>query len=650
MNCTVMRKFPSTLLLILAFTTLQAQQRHTRDSLLNLVGDGKEDTAKVRHLLLLARYYERHNQDSSSYYLEKSMALSKSLNYLRGEYEYFEQGSIVSFTMGNYEKSMTEGKEALRLARQLKDSALVVNCLNNISIVYGYLGDFNTQLAYMLAVKDAVEAMKDSTKFGSVYHGLANCYLNLENSRKALEWSRRSKAFKTKYPDPEDYINRTYATLAQAYDQLQLNDSALHFYDVAIRESVRLNDKFAETAIYGYQGNLYARLNRFEDMLTSATKSLAISRELQSKQMVASALYNMAYAHFLNGNNELAEKNLREGLDIAKREVLQDELRNTYLVLSFIAARSGDFKTFVLARQKTDSLQHAVINDAILKSTNELEKKYESEKKDAQLALQAVSLQRQSFINYILVGGVLIFLITSLLTYRNYKQKQQLQLQRISELETERQLSATEGVLKGEEQERTRLAKDLHDGLGGMLSGIKYSFNAMKGNLIMTPENQQAFERSMDMLDSSIREMRRVAHNMMPETLVKFGLDAALKDYCNDIEHSGALNVKYQSLGLEDGRLDQTVSITVYRIVQELVTNTLKHSGSSSALVQVTKTDGSISITVEDEGKGFDRSILEGAKGLGWTNIKYRVDFLRGKLDVDSAPGKGTSVHIEFNV
>ena len=133
-------------------------------------------------------------------------------------------------------------------------------------------------------------------------------------------------------------------------------------------------------------------------------------------------------------------------------------------------------------------------------------------------------------------------------------------------------------MLKGEEQERTRLAKDLHDGLGGMLSGIKYSFQTMKGNLIMTPENKQAFERSMDMLDSSIKEMRRVAHNMMPEALVKFGLDTALSDFCNDINKTGALNVSYQSLGLENEIIEQTTAITIYRIVQELINNTMKHA------------------------------------------------------------------------
>jgi len=129
------------------------------------------------------------------------------------------------------------------------------------------------------------------------------------------------------------------------------------------------------------------------------------------------------------------------------------------------------------------------------------------------------------------------------------------------------------------------LAKDLHDGLGGMLSGIKYSFKRMKGNLMMTPDNTPAFERSMDMLDSSIKEMRRVAHNMMPEALVKFGLDTALNDFCNDNSKSGALQVSDQSIGFENVEIAKTTIITIYRIVQELINNTIKHAIAKTALV-----------------------------------------------------------------
>jgi signal transduction histidine kinase len=234
--------------------------------------------------------------------------------------------------------------------------------------------------------------------------------------------------------------------------------------------------------------------------------------------------------------------------------------------------------------------------------------------------------------------------------YRNFKQKQKLHEQRIIQLEAEKQLSATEAVLKGEEQERTRLAKDLHDGLGGMLSGIKFSLNTMKENLIMTPDNAQAFERSIDMLDSSIQEMRRVAHNLMPETLLKYGLDTALKDFCSYINGSGVLKVNYQSFGMEKIQLEESVSVSVYRIIQELVNNILKHANAKFTLVQLTFSNDTLLIDVEDDGKGFELTMPDKQKGIGWKNIYSRLEYLNGKLDVQSQPGKGTSIHIEIKI
>ena len=171
----------------------------------------------------------------------------------------------------------------------------------------------------------------------------------------------------------------------------------------------------------------------------------------------------------------------------------------------------------------------------------------------------------------------------------------------------------------------------------------------MKGNLIMTPELQQAFEYNMDMLDSAIKEMRRVAHNMMPEVLVRFGLDKALRDFCDDVNGAGALKVSYQSVGMEQVEVQQTTAIAVYRIAQELLNNTIKHAGASSAIIQLSKTASGIDLTVEDDGKGFDTRILTESKGMGWSNIQNRVDYLKGRLDILSVPGKGTSVHIEID-
>ncbi|WP_449436051.1 sensor histidine kinase [Pedobacter steynii] len=303
------------------------------------------------------------------------------------------------------------------------------------------------------------------------------------------------------------------------------------------------------------------------------------------------------------------------------------------------------------------NLVDSIISEETKEKIVNLEIRYRVEKKEreikglkAEKEVQNLRIRQKNALNYILIASTLALLLIAFLSYRSYRNKQKLQRVRISELETEKQLTATEAVLKGEEQERSRLAKDLHDGLGGMLSGLKHSFGTMKGNLIMTSEDSLAFNRSMDMLDSSIKEMRRVAHNMMPEALVKFGLDTALKDFCTDINLSGALKVNYQSIGMQDVRLNDTIAITLFRIVQELLNNTMKHAVATHAIVQLAKTEQTVTVTVEDDGKGFNPDLLTDTRGIGWANIKNRVDFLKGKVDVKSEPDQGTSVLIEFKV
>ena len=644
-----MRRTICLLLLLAPFVLIKAQD-NKRDSLLKLLPSSKQDTARVMLLLDIADTYETNNQDSSVYYLEKSKQLSESLGFSKGLYQYYHQSAVVSFTKGDYTTAVDQNNKGLSLARILKDSSKVIAILNNMAIVSAYQGDFESQLTYTLQVKDAVEAIKDSGRLAAVYHGVANVWNNLKQYRRAVDFALLSVRIHTEFNKKNAYINRVYAALGQNYEELDMGDSALYFYNMAIEESVKLNDKYAQGIIYSYICDYYEARNQFGEMLKASEKALVLSRELQSRQMEANSLYNVAYANFYNGNNVIARKYIGEALEIASKDSLLEESMYSYLILSYIAARDGDFTTSSWAKHKTDSIREKILNEQIIKTTSEIEKKYETAKKDKQIVIQQSQLQKREIVNYILLGSAVVLLTLSLLAYRNFNQKKKLQQQRIIELETEKKLTATEAVLKGEEQERTRLAKDLHDGLGGMLSGIKYSFQTMKGNLVMTPDNQQAFERSMDMLDSSIKEMRRVAHNMMPEALVKFGLDTALKDFCNDIHQSGALKLNYQSFGLGDAVIDQTIAITIYRIVQELLNNTMKHAAAKSAIVQVSKIDGRLSVTVEDDGKGFDTSILNQSKGIGWSNIQHRIEFLKGKLDVNSQKEKGTSVLIELPV
>jgi signal transduction histidine kinase len=409
---------------------------------------------------------------------------------------------------------------------------------------------------------------------------------------------------------------------------------------------------------YFYINGYLAQLQKnYEKAISEYRRSLRFARKNNSVHQITGVM-SLLFQCF-NATNNLSESKiyLDSTLLLAEKSGLKMRRKEVYDGFAVWYEKKGDHRRANVYLKKSIALNDSLISEKNNKEIASLEMRYQVAGKESEIKnlktekeLQELTIREKNTLNYILIGSAVTILVISLLSYRNYKQKQKLQLQRISELEKEKQLTATEAVLKGEEQERTRLAKDLHDGLGGMLSGIKYSFNTMKGNLIMTPENNQAFERSMDMLDSSIKEMRRVAHNMMPEALVRFGLDAALRDYCNDINQSGAIRVEYQSIGLDNAVIDQTVAITLYRIVQELVTNTLKHAAAKTAIVQITKANNLLTVTAEDDGKGFDIQGVKQSRGIGWSNIQNRVEFLKGKLDVSAQPGKGTSVLIEVNL
>ena len=399
-------------------------------------------------------------------------------------------------------------------------------------------------------------------------------------------------------------------------------------------------------------GDIYQKNGRLEDAKKNFDKANFIAKEMDLTETEAIALKGMAMYHLEKKNYPMAKAYADSALSISIKSDNRKQTLRLYNLLSDISYASQDLKAAHEFEEKEDALRDSINADNLQKLSIEFETKYETEKKEAKIILQQTQLKQKNNLIYFLFGGVAAIIIISLLTYYNHKNKQRLQQAKIDELETENQLTATEAVLKGEEQERTRLAKDLHDGLGGMLSGIKYSLSNMKGNLIMTPDNAQAFERSMDMLDSSIKEMRRVAHNMMPEILVKYGLDASLKEFCNDIARSGVLQISYQSIGMDNATIEQTTAVTVYRIVQELVNNAIKHAVAKNVLVQLhyTEIEKQLAITIEDDGKGFDTASLKQTTGMGWSSIQNRVDFLKGKIDVHSVIGEGTSVLIEIAI
>jgi signal transduction histidine kinase len=260
-------------------------------------------------------------------------------------------------------------------------------------------------------------------------------------------------------------------------------------------------------------------------------------------------------------------------------------------------------------------------------------------------------LRQKATQNIALITVSILLLAVAVLSYINYRnktrlyqQQKTLHVQKISELEKEKKLLAAQAMMKGQEDERSRLARDLHDGVGGLLSGVRLSMSTMKGNMFLPEESARSFEKVLAQLDQSITELRRVSHNMMPEALIKYGLKEALENYCENLDASGNVRVQLQTYGMEE-RMEQSTEIVIYRIVQELLNNVLKHAGADFVLVQLVREGERFSLTVEDNGKGFDSSLVKGGSGIA--NIKARIDYLNGSMDITSKPGEGTSVYLE---
>jgi tetratricopeptide (TPR) repeat protein len=167
-----------------------------------------------------------------------------------------------------------------------------------------------------------------------MYHNVANAYYTLNQFRKSVHYCFLSLQV-YRQTESNDYVNRVYATLGENYSSLKLPDSAIYYYKIAVKESNKRNDTYAEAAIYGYMSSTYANLGDYKEMLTVSEKSLQLAKSLQSNQLLASSLYNIAFANYFNGDNLTAKKNINEALDIATKDSLKDELKNIYTVLSY---------------------------------------------------------------------------------------------------------------------------------------------------------------------------------------------------------------------------------------------------------------------------------------------------------------------------
>jgi two-component system, NarL family, sensor kinase len=618
----------------------------------------KNDSVKIRKGVFYAYNLAKSDMDASL----RLLAQLKTQSVEKGIASYYpriaaELGNIY-YEKGDYIKSITYCEQSLR-----EYETAPVNRVTWLGKAWAYMwaglsysliNDWENAQINLQASVNASEQAGDTCRLINSSMNLAYIFFDMQAWQQMYETLKKNQQFLTGCSD-NDVSLMTTSSLAFVCAKLKKKSEAAGA--LALAEKYLNSNVTRSLEIFYYTAKLELALLNYRrgEAVDNANKAKISAGQSKDPYYITVSTNGVGRALVAAGDKKKGIEYLVNSLSLAKQNNFLSLQQQTLQQLSLFFESEDDINNAYRYSRELLKLKDSLAEKINVNRRLLLDAKFETGRKEnlisqleAEKKIQQLSIRQKNILNYILIGSAATLLIISILSYRNYRQNQKLQQQRINELETEKQLAATEAVLKGEERERTRLAKDLHDGLGGMLSGIKYSLNIMKGNLIMTPDNAQAFERSIDMLDSSIKEMRRVAHNMMPEALVKFGLDTALKDFCSDINQSGALKVNYQSIGLQNAVIEQTTAVTIYRIVQELLNNTMKHAAAKNAIVQVSKTDSLLTVTVEDDGKGFDASLLQQPKGIGWANIQNRVEFLKGKLDVNSQAGKGTSVLIEL--
>lgn len=625
----------------------------------------QKDTARVNALVNVFSQgvFNKQRIELLPYYNE-ALALSKALNYKAGLAAcYLFKGNLL-----NGEKKITE-------ARQLFDSAIIIGKKTKDERLLKYVANAHQSLAMSFQLQELIHKAlyhhfeslkyfeeKDSTKAMYVYGNMTDLYNRANNAQSAILFAKKNIA----YAENSSSISlkvQAYLNMAMTLSKQNLFDDAFDYLKKAQVFVPVPNEHYLNSAYFIQTGEYNFMKQRYDSALQYYQKAYQIVEDATHNFNQTSILFHLSTTALKLGKvdlaKEYADKNMATALKLGAKAGKINALQN---LADYYKARGDASKAYYYLQQAYD-LKDSLTIESNNKQLNNLAAVYEFEEKERSIVrlqsekeAQSAAAKRKNLINYFLLMAIAAALGIGYIIQANfkkdkqlYKQQQILQEQKIIELEKDKQLSTISAMLKGQEEERGRIAKDLHDGVGSLLSGTKLAFINIRERVPFEREDAVRFDKSLSMLDNTILDIRKVAQNLMPEALARFGLYDAVQDFCDYIRNSTGVAVIYQVFG-NKRKLNSTADIYIYRIIQELVNNAIKHSEASEIVIQLVLNDGKIAVTVEDNGKGFNKEKAFNCKGAGFANIEYRVKQLNGISDIISTPGNGTSASIELMI
>lgn len=443
----------------------------------------------------------------------------------------------------------------------------------------------------------------------------------------------------------------TIQALAEYERSVQLNDSAAAPRDRAIALS-GIGTLLTRSGEYGKAQGCFARCRVIAELLddndlramTDRNEGSLALKQGRNKEALALGKRSLGYAQgaglaweisqsaglVYSAYKAMGESSLAlPAYELAIRT--RDSLRMADDRIRFVR---DNMRLKLQERVLTDSLQHAhELSRA--EQTSTIERLRADRNRNRALGFAGVAL---------LLALIAVLLWRGLRTRQRLAQREkELHGEQVDQLLSQQEIKSINAMLEGQEKERDRVGKDLHDRLGSMLGGIKAQLGALEDRVVQVQQDAQ-FKKVQRLLDDTVGELRQISHDMAASTLSRFGLEKALKDLRDTLHMNGRFSVELSMFGMDE-RLERSVEIAAYRIIQELVSNALKHAKATELSIDVNRSPGRLSIIVSDNGIGFDPT--RSAEGMGLANVRSRASSLGGQVLVDSSPTKGTTVSME---
>ena len=390
----------------------------------------------------------------------------------------------------------------------------------------------------------------------------------------------------------------------------------------------------------------HQRKQEYADALPYAERARDIYLRYPDKQLSFHNYISLSTIQRELGLAQQSYQNLIIAQSIADSLDFLDGQKTVNNYLAQYHEQAGNYRSALTYHKKYKAIQDSIVNEKNTEIINELNIQYETAKKDAEINSQELEITKKTGQRNRLFFGLGILGLLSVLMITRFKLRQRLTEEKLANLKQEQKLMAANYMVQGQEEERKRIAKDLHDGLGGLLATARLQLQNLQKSL-QSSDDKQLTQTTENLLDNAYTEVRRISHDMMPNALINLGYIAAVEDLANQINLGGTIRIETH-MHAEEALIAEKDKLNLYRITQEILNNVIKHANADQVHIQFSETDTIYHLTIEDDGIGFDKNKMYQKNGLGLESIASRIEFINAEWDLQSSPGEGTSYEIRI--